>query len=135
MHRKPIGYWLKHLDDLITTSFDTVFSAHGLTRRHWQVLTSLTHGPATHEDLAAQLAPFEETSTSKAITHLADRGWLAAAHPDTLTLTPAGQAAQARLATETDALRERLVAGMSTEDYNTTVDNLARMAANLESRR
>jgi hypothetical protein len=40
-NRRPIGYWLKHLDRLIEDTFERTLSMEGLTRRHWQVLNTL----------------------------------------------------------------------------------------------
>ena len=35
---KPIGYWLKHADNVITEHLDRVLSENGFTRSRWQVL-------------------------------------------------------------------------------------------------
>jgi hypothetical protein len=56
--RRPIGYWLKHLDRLIEDNFDRLLASEGLTRRHWQLLNTLHRGPSTHEELAEAVAPF-----------------------------------------------------------------------------
>ncbi|HEY1176361.1 MAG TPA: hypothetical protein VGF17_09395 [Phytomonospora sp.] len=136
MERKPIGYWLKHLDNLITTSFDEVFGRRGLGRRHWQVLNSLTRGPASHDELSRRLTPFWEEgaiSLDETTGLLLDRGWIAR-EDDGYRLTDDGRAVQAALRTESDATRDLLTANMTADDYNTVVDGLARMAANLESR-
>ncbi len=34
---KPIGYWLKHADEVITEHVDRVLSDNGFTRVRWQV--------------------------------------------------------------------------------------------------
>ena len=56
--QRPIGYWLKHLDRLIETTFSRTLAGQGLTRRHWQVLNTLAHGPASPADLTKALNPF-----------------------------------------------------------------------------
>ena len=56
--RRPIGYWLKHLDRLIDQAFERALDADGLTRRHWQVLNTLAAGPSTNAALTAALQPF-----------------------------------------------------------------------------
>jgi hypothetical protein len=33
--RRPIGYWLKHLDGLLEGAFDRTLAGQGVTRRHW----------------------------------------------------------------------------------------------------
>ena len=35
---KPIGYWLKHADDVITEHIDRVLGENGFTSSRWQVL-------------------------------------------------------------------------------------------------
>jgi hypothetical protein len=35
---RPIGYWLKRTDELLTERLGDVFAGDGLTRVHWQVL-------------------------------------------------------------------------------------------------
>lgn len=39
--RRPIGYWLKHLDGLIEAAFSRTLAGQGVTRRHWQALKIL----------------------------------------------------------------------------------------------
>jgi len=137
MERKPIGYWLKHLDVVITTSFEGVFGRRGVGRRHWQVLTSLTRGPASRTDLHTRLAPFWEegaVTVDEVTALLLDNGWIAG-DPDEYHLTETGRATQAALKTESDELRALLTRGLTDDDYNAVVDGLARMAANLESAR
>jgi hypothetical protein len=34
----PVGYWLKHTDEVIANHVNQVLSNNGLTRFHWQVL-------------------------------------------------------------------------------------------------
>jgi hypothetical protein len=45
--RRPIGYWLKHLDSMIEGTFERTLASEGLTRRHWQVLNTLHTQPST----------------------------------------------------------------------------------------
>src|SRR4029450_9529752 len=56
--RRPIGYWLKHLDRPIEETFERPLSSTGLTRRHWQVLNTLNSGRTTNVELAVALRPF-----------------------------------------------------------------------------
>jgi hypothetical protein len=37
----PIGYWLKHTDELLTKHINNVQTANGVSRSPWQVLNSL----------------------------------------------------------------------------------------------
>jgi hypothetical protein len=56
--RRPIGYWLKHVDRLIDETLLRTLSADDLSRRHWQVLNTLAAGPANVRALADVLRPF-----------------------------------------------------------------------------
>lgn len=135
MERKPIGYWLKHLDAVISTSFDGVFARRGLGRRHWQVLTSLTRGPASRATLHTRLAHFWEegaVTLDEVTALLLGNGWIAGDEHE-YRLTDEGRATQAALKTESDEVRALLTRGLTDDDYNAVVDGLARMAANLES--
>lgn len=37
----PIGYWLKHTDEVITNRVNQVLTDQGFTRFRWQVLNSV----------------------------------------------------------------------------------------------
>jgi hypothetical protein len=78
--RRPIGYWLKHLDRLIDEAFERAFDADGLTRRHWQVLNTLAAGPSTAAALTAALQPFVQEDAKAVeviINDFFDRGGFA----------------------------------------------------------
>jgi hypothetical protein len=56
--RRPIGYWLKHVDRLIEGAFDRTLADERLTRRHWQVLNTLQASPASRAEIGKALEPF-----------------------------------------------------------------------------
>lgn len=56
--KRPLGYWLKLVDSLITEQFTESLEEHGVTRKQWQLLNVLARGPATGGELTAALAPF-----------------------------------------------------------------------------
>jgi hypothetical protein len=45
--RRPIGYWLKHLDGLIEAAVERALAGQGVTRRHGQALNTLQERPST----------------------------------------------------------------------------------------
>lgn len=57
---RPIGFWLKLVDQLIDERFDTTLDEHGVTRRQWQMLNLLSRGAADQAALDAAVAPFLE---------------------------------------------------------------------------
>jgi DNA-binding MarR family transcriptional regulator len=129
--QKPIGYWLKTLDRLIDENFDRALAAEGAQRRHWQILNIVKTSPATNATIAAALDPFWTEGAITLDEVLADmtrRGWITGHEPR--QLTAAGAAAL-------DAIRERanlcekIMAGLTAEQYTQTVAVLEQMAANL----
>ncbi len=54
---KPIGYWLKHLDNLLERQFDATLADLDIGRRHWQLLNTLSRGPASREELTPRARP------------------------------------------------------------------------------
>ncbi|MFD2767168.1 MarR family winged helix-turn-helix transcriptional regulator [Micromonospora eburnea] len=143
---KPIGYWLKHLHNLIEAQFDRTLADFEVNRRQWQVLNSLSRGPLSRPAAEAALAPFwrsgpgadrgpaELTAILAGPTGLMTRGWVReASETGVLTLTEHGTASHAAAAERVRNLRGALLNGLSPEQYAQTVRTLAVMAANLEA--
>ncbi|GLZ76958.1 hypothetical protein Afil01_17650 [Actinorhabdospora filicis] len=129
---KPIGFYLKRLDGLITAAFDEVLAGHGLRRRHWQVLTTLAERPGAPGELAARLAPFwteEDVSFASVLDDLIGRGLVTVA--DLVEITETGRATQKELEVGVDGFRARMMTGLDREDYEKCVAALDRMCANL----
>ena len=132
---RPIGYWLKRLDRLIDAQFERQLGEAGLSRRHWQLLNLLEDGPRSVPELQAELEPFLQGAPeelSEAISGLVTRGW-ADSQDNIVSLTETGQAQFGLVKARVAELRQALMAGISPEEYQATIEVLARMAANLES--
>lgn len=134
---RPIGFWLKHLHNLIDAQFDATLTDLGLSRRHWQVLNLLSTALRTPTELERELAPFGTDQAPPIGTVLEDlvtRGW-AGYDPDgrTVALTDAGRGAHAEAAARVGATRRRLMDGLTPEQYAETVRVLAVMAHNIEA--
>ena len=130
---KPIGYWLKELDRLIDRYFEIQLGDAGLSRRQWQVLNLLVDGPRSVPELETELQPFLQQSPdelSESLAGLVSRGW-ADSQDNIVSLTATGQAQFELLKAKVAELRQASTAGISPEDYQTTLDVLSRMAANL----
>ena len=130
---KPIGYWLKELDRLIDRHFEIQLGDAGLSRRQWQVLNLLVDGPRSVPELETELQPFLQPSPdelSESLAGLVSRGW-ADSQDNIVSLTATGQAQFELLKAKVAELRQASTAGISPEDYQTTLDVLSRMAANL----
>ena len=130
----PIGYWLKRLDRAIDGALDPTLAAEDLSRRHWQTMNFLHQGPSDPPALAEALRPFwgEGAITLDEVLSDLERRALIANDGGRYALTAAGTATRAKLASQVDATRRRLVGGVTREEYRATVEVLQRMTTNLE---
>lgn len=130
---QPIGWWIKHLDGLLTVSFERLLEREGLGGPHWRALNAVAGGAGTTEQVEAlfsRLGVGAPVDARTAVTQLVTAGWLGAAG-GRLTLTETGAAGRDRLMRAQRDQRERLTHGVSPEQYRLTVDTLRRMARNL----
>ena len=133
--RKPIGYWLKHLDLLIEGAFDRTLGEDDLSRRHWQILNTLARGPVTSAQLNAALEPFtgsDSGALGSVIDSLTLRGWVAAEADGRHALTPDGAAAHQRIHQNVNHARRLVMKHITFDEYAQAIDILQRMAAGLE---
>jgi hypothetical protein len=137
---KPIGYWLKHLHNLIEAHFEATLAESGATRRDWQLLNLLSQEPRTRAEAGQALAPFWHDDPA-GLTDVLDGprgliacGWVTAdPATGTLTLTEKGQAAHASLAARVGEIREFILRDLTLDQYTETVRILSVMAANIEA--
>ena len=130
----PIGYWLKRLDRAIDGALDPTLAAEDLSRRHWQTMNFLHQGPSDAPALAEALRPFwgEGAITLDEVLSDLEHQALVTNDEGRYALTAAGTATRAKLASQVDATRRRLVGGVTREEYRATVEVLQRMTTNLE---
>jgi DNA-binding MarR family transcriptional regulator len=122
------------LDRAIDGALDPTLAAEDLSRRHWQTMNFLHQGPSDAPALAEALRPFwgEGAITLDEVLSDLEHQALVTNDEGRYALTAAGTATRAKLASQVDATRRRLVGGVSREEYRATVEVLQRMAANLE---
>jgi hypothetical protein len=139
---RPIGYWLKKLNNLTDAEFERQLGDASLSRRQWQVLNLIEDGPRSVPELESELEPFlrdalqdlaEAQDLGEALSGLVTRGW-AELMDNIVRLTETGQAQFGLLKARVAELRQALTAGISAEEYQATIDVLSRMTENLESR-
>ncbi|ADJ50994.1 hypothetical protein AMES_9168 [Amycolatopsis mediterranei S699] len=128
---KPLGWWLRHLHELLESSMAQTLDAESLTRRHWQVLNTIALGARTPEQVDTAMAPFVtgEGSMAPKVADLRARGWV----DDDGTLTADGREAHTRVEERIKEFRAKAVESISDDDYRTTLRTLERCAANLEA--
>lgn len=123
--RRPLGYWLRGVDALLTREFATAFEGEDVTRRDWMLLNLLSgdvDAPGAAERLARK---------GKRLRRLEDLGWAEEQGDGTWALTDEGRAARERLAAEVDGIRARVSGAVSPEDYATTIASLEAIAREL----
>ena len=130
--QRPIGYWLKLLDNLIEKQFATTLDEHGVTRRQWQLLNVLARSTASIEQLDEAIAPFLEGTESAAehLSELIESAWVDAT-ADGYELTDRGRTAFSTLAEVVTKQRAAIAQGINESEYVTTLSVLERMARNL----
>ena len=130
---RPIGYWLKAADRAITERVDAAQRADGVTRLQWQVLNTISEG--THRSrgqIVAALHMFlDEPSLDTVLTALRSNGWIVEDTGGDISLTGAGRQAHARILARQEEVRQRLMRGISADDYATVLEVLKRVVANL----
>ncbi|RKN40084.1 MarR family winged helix-turn-helix transcriptional regulator [Streptomyces hoynatensis] len=135
---RPIGYWLKHLHELLERQLEVTLAGLGLGRRHWQILNTLDGGARTPAELRAALAPFwsaDAPALDAVLARLAELGWTRRAGDGSgaLLLTGAGRAAHQEAAARIAETRALVLAGLTPEQYGETVRVLSVMAGNVEA--
>ncbi len=132
--QRPIGFWLKLVDGLITQQFDAIVEEHGVTRRQWQIMNLLAESASTVEQISEDLKPFlaeepHETAAEQ-IDELIDSGWVGL-DGEHYTLTDQGRASLEKIGEVVKQNRDQISAGIPEEEYEATLDVLQRMARNM----
>lgn len=123
--QRPLGYWLRVVDGLISAEFATAFASEGVDRRDWMLLSALA-GDVDVPPFAAKLA-----RRGKRLRRLEDRGWAHEESDGSWTLTDDGREAKERLGAIVNGVRERVAGAVSPEDFATTIASLEAIAHEL----
>ena len=130
--QRPIGYWLKLVDNLIERQFAGTLDEHGVTRRQWQLLSVLARGMATVEQLDDAVRPFftDDESSAEHLSELIESAWVAAT-PEGYEMTDRGFTAFGTLSEVVAQQRTIVGQGISEAEYGETIGVLQKMAHNL----
>jgi len=134
--RRPIGYWLKHVDRLIDDGLERALEADGLSRRHWQILNTLASGPTTRAALTIALQPFvggNANAVEDIIDDFIAREWVRNFADGGLEISEHGRAAHEAEMKRVIETRQALRSGITDDEYMSVIRILQRMASNLES--
>lgn len=134
----PIGYWLKQADKLITEHINRVQAANGVSRFEWQVLNLLHEAGATsRESLFETMRTFVDASSLHTILNrLIENGWVkqgdGAQGVANFQLTDDGRRHHGVILAAQKQAREKMMQGISEEDYATVIRVLQRLVGNLK---
>ncbi|MGN8552840.1 UNVERIFIED_CONTAM: hypothetical protein OHV15_09670 [Microbacterium sp. SLM126] len=124
--QRPLGYWLRLVDGLISREFATAFEGEGVTRRDWMLLNALS-GDVDAPGLAERLA----RKGGKRLRRLDQLGWAEEQGDGTWAVTAAGRDAKDRLDEAVSGIRSRVADAISPEDYATMTASLEAIARGL----
>ena len=128
---RPMGYWIKEIDRRIEAALGRLLADEMLTRRHWQVLTTLAgEEEVTRAALDAALAPFAPTVRPE-LDDLIGRGWVTGRAAGAVALTAPGRVAHDRVAERVRSFRAQVTEGLTEQDHRTLLALLERVAGNL----
>ncbi len=130
---RPLGYWVRAVDQALEEQVQTTAEKSGLTRREWQILNRLRVGAVEEGSLRAALAPYLDGDESLAdpLRRLADDGLLVHNEPE-WRLTDGGiERVQEVQETAAQGVRERATDGLSEAEEEQLLATLERIARNL----
>ncbi|MFB7892100.1 hypothetical protein ACFC1I_07875 [Microbacterium sp. NPDC056044] len=113
--KKPLGYWLRAVDGLLTREFATALEAEGITRRDWMLLNVLS-GDVDAPELRERLA-----RKGKRLRGIEERGWAEEQGDGTWVLTDLGRAEKERIGAIVDGIRARVVAAVGDDEAYTAL--------------
>jgi DNA-binding MarR family transcriptional regulator len=133
----PIGYWLKHADEVITKHVNQVLQDNGFTRFRWQVLNILSEtGTTTRSKVFTTMKTFiDADQLDEILNGFVQEGWLVKRGDGEVTelvLTNAGKTEREAIFKLQSEVRRRAMRGISDQEYTTVLDVLQRMVNNLE---
>lgn len=133
----PIGYWLKHTDEVITNHVNQVLSDNGFTRFRWQVLNMLYEaGTTLRSDVFTTMKTFiDARQLDEILDGFILEGWLVKSNDGeatALVLTDAGMAEREVIFKRQSEVRRRALQGITDREYTIVIDVLQRMVNNLE---
>ncbi|WP_223231154.1 MarR family winged helix-turn-helix transcriptional regulator [Microbacterium jejuense] len=122
---RPLGYWLRTVDALITAAFAEALDAEGVSRRDWMVLNVLS-GDVDAPGLTERLA-----RKGKRLRSFEDRGWALQQGDGTWVLTDQGRAEKERIGAIVDGIRARVTGAVGDDAYMQLTGSLEAIAREL----
>ena len=129
---KPIGYWLKKIDLLLTQQIDEVHHNKGINRKGWQILNTIKHKEKIkHTNLKELIKPLmNELEMNEILKNFKDKNYIQ--DNETLSLTPDGILLFKELSEMQQKIRMRTMNGISNDEYEIMMNTLKKIARNLD---
>ena len=117
----PIGYWLKHADEVITKHVNQVLQDQGFTRFRWQVLNMLYEtGTTTRSNVLEIMKTFiDADQLDEILNGFVQEGWLLKRGDSDVTelvLTNSGKAEREAIFQLQSEVRRRTMQGISDQE-------------------
>lgn len=131
---KPIGWYLREAEQLITIFFEQAFDKHCITRYHWMVLRTLAEKePVNLKAFFTEVNYFSNLKELDGfIDNMRTRRWITAIEKDVYAFTELGRKRYDAIAHDYHIYLQHLMKGITDEDYHTTLQTLNKMIINLE---
>lgn len=129
----PIGYWVKQVDQLLTTGIDEVQAEFGLTRSDWQILNALAEESSIEKNKLLNLMnPFlDRGKTEETIKNLCNKD-LISMLDNFLSLTEKGKKQHSSCFEKQKKFRQSAMKDIAEEDYEKTIQTLQKIIGNLK---
>ncbi|PSL46072.1 hypothetical protein CLV51_10348 [Chitinophaga niastensis] len=129
---RPIGWYLKEADNLITGFMNASFEIRGITRFHWQILQNIdTHGSICKNNYYPQVKRFlSEQELEQLLASLLTRNWIQL-HNEDYTFTETGKQEFDQIAILQQRNKEQMLSGTTSEDYINTINFLSTLILNM----
>jgi|GEM_PF-1556297 len=128
----PIGWYLKEADSLITHYTNIAFETHQINRFHWQVLKNIdTHGKICKDLYYHQVNRFlTEAELDELLESLISRNWIQFT-ADHYSFTDTGKQEYAAIESLQTKNKEKVMEGITPEEYLAAIQFLEKMIRNL----
>jgi DNA-binding MarR family transcriptional regulator len=124
---KPIGFYLKAVDELLNVRINALHEAKGINRLQWQVLNVLSNNGDAERELAP-VAPVD--AVTEARKQLQEQKLIDSNN----RLSDLGKTCFDDMTSAQLAFRREAMAGIDNADYQVAIQVLQRMYANLDSK-
>ena len=124
---------------LLRTRFDQKARAYGMTRAQWIILARLQRQPGISQNEMAAICEVEPITVGRLVDRLERHGLVERRSDPSdrrirrLHLLPAAAPILEAIASERDAMSQRLTAGLDAESLNRFVDTLLKLKDNLSA--